>query len=157
MERWWIKKHKNYIRPTELNSGIFCKKIIRKELYSEIYTETEVNNISVDTIIDWKRVSPMYRLHYYYENYEKELTLFLKDSQLGNSETIFFDIESSLPIFKTETRYYFNNWVDFEMALSGNNGIVFTEGFQFFMEFTGNPKRFLFSNFPIFPDSRSIV
>ena len=147
-ELWWIKKHKPNLYFTQESSRVFIKNLIDQGDFS-----TEDKLIHGNKVLNWNTIRPSYRMRYYYEGYEEEMTSLLVKSKLKKYNEIYFEISPALPIIKVKTSYYFQHWIDFEAALNSQNGLVFTKNMELFMEFSGSSEWMLYSNFVIKKDT----
>ena len=106
--------------------------------------------------IDWSLIESHFQFFFDYENNEKEIEGWLKQSPISGYETLLTWLSWEDPIIRVKTTDFIEHWEKFNIAGAWEGIILITEDGKYYLEFTDDWKYHLNSNFEIKPGTKKI-
>ncbi|GAA0874325.1 hypothetical protein GCM10009118_07330 [Wandonia haliotis] len=139
---YFLKPHRANIEILSNDYPGYFSNVLKK---FDIKLNTDEN---IHQLIAWDDIEHVHTFFCDYEGSDKEVSAWLRKSDLNDSQFLIIELGYELPIIKVECQVFMENWEDF-VAASGYTGItVIDENGRFYMEFVDEGKN-LFSNFKI--------
>lgn len=130
IKNWKLKEVEDNIEIIAEDSIIY-----RKFILNQLQIPTS-DNYSVDrsgTSINWNLISDYYNFFFDYENSEKQVKDFLKDSDISKSEHLIILYGWNEPVIKIPTKIFLNDWEGFIRSTLWET-IIFNENFKLIIE-----------------------